>query len=60
MFVVLGKYDYVIPHTLWKTAYPNVPDFQLKIFEKSGHTPQLEEQEKFDQELMDWIHQKFN
>lgn len=58
MFVGLGKYDYVIPYTLWNKHYRNIPDFKLVLFEKSGHTPQLEESEKFDKALLQWINRK--
>ncbi len=58
MFVALGKFDYVIPYTLWKTSYQEVPDFKLVILEKSGHTPQLEEAEFFDDVLLAWVEQK--
>ncbi|MEM1120293.1 MAG: alpha/beta hydrolase [Bacteroidota bacterium] len=58
--VVLGKYDYVIPHTLWQKNYSNLPDFTLKVFEKSGHTPQLEEPENFNEVLSTWINKKLN
>lgn len=58
VLVVLGKYDYVIPYTLWKPAYERIPDFMLILFEKSGHTPQLEEGGRFDQVLIDWINSK--
>jgi proline iminopeptidase len=59
VFVALGKYDYVIPHTLWETSYKQIPDFKLVLFEKSGHTPQLEENKLFDKELIDWINKNF-
>ena len=59
VFLGLGKYDYVIPYTLWETEYKNIPDFTLVLFEKSGHTPQLEESQLFDKELIDWITLKF-
>ncbi len=59
MFVGLGKYDYVIPYTLWHPAYENIADFKLVLFEKSGHTPQMEESQHFDRELTDWINSHF-
>jgi proline iminopeptidase len=59
VFVALGKYDYVIPYTLWQTSYTSIPDFTLKYFEKSGHTPQLEEKELFNKELIGWLETKF-
>lgn len=58
VFVGMGKYDYVVPFTLWKPSYQSIPDFRLVLFEKSGHTPQLEESEQFDQALLQWINQK--
>jgi len=58
VLTALGKYDYVIPYTLWNSDYPNIPDFRLVLFEKSGHTPQLEESQQFDKKLLDWIDQK--
>lgn len=55
VLVALGKYDYVIPYTLWSFSYQHIPDFTLVLFEKSGHTPQLEEPEAFDRELIRWL-----
>jgi proline iminopeptidase len=60
MFVGLGKYDFVIPYTLWKSNYENIPYLTLILFEKSGHTPQLEESQQFDNELIDWISQNID
>ncbi|MEI6049688.1 MAG: alpha/beta hydrolase [Bacteroidota bacterium] len=60
VFVALGKYDYVIPYTLWQKKYPSIPDFTLIYFEKSGHTPQLEESKRFNMELLNWLKIKFN
>jgi len=59
IFVGLGKYDYVIPYTLWKHDYSRIDDFTLEIFEESGHTPQLEQPEQFNQKLLSWINTKF-
>jgi len=33
-------------------------EMPLILFEESGHTPQLEESQKFDKELINWINQK--
>ncbi|WP_242092608.1 alpha/beta fold hydrolase [Aestuariivivens sediminicola] len=60
LFVGLGKYDYVIPYTLWNTAHNYFPDLKLVLFEKSGHTPQLEEPQHFDEALVEWIKIKCN
>ena len=55
VFVAMGEFDYVIPYTLWNATYPNIPDFTFHLFEKSGHTPQLEESQVFDTDLLKWI-----
>lgn len=58
VIVCMGKYDYVIPYTLWDSKYESIQDFTLILFEKSGHTPQLEESELFDQRLLNWLTEK--
>jgi proline iminopeptidase len=58
MLVAMGRYDYVIPYTLWQAQYESVPDFNFILFDKSGHTPQLEESEHFDRELLKWLETK--
>ena len=58
VLVAMGKYDYVIPYTLWESEYENIPDYMLLLFEKSGHTPQLEETELFDQKILEWMHSR--
>jgi pimeloyl-ACP methyl ester carboxylesterase len=34
---------------------PMIPDLSYNLFEKSGHFPMVEEQELFDQKLVEWI-----
>lgn len=54
VLVVIGKHDYVVPHTLWdKTA--SLPNVTYHLLEKSGHTPQLEEQATFDAIFLAWL-----
>ena len=53
-FAAAGRYDFIDPYTLWN-GYEDIPGLTVKIFEKSGHTPQLEESELFDKELLKWI-----
>lgn len=54
VLAIMGRHDYVVPHTLWdKTAsFPNVT---YHLLEKSGHTPQLEEQATFDPMFLAWL-----
>ena len=55
ILVILGTYDYVVPYTLWEAQYPQLKNYQRVIFDKSGHTPQLEEPQRFDQSLLEWL-----
>lgn len=59
VFLALGKYDYVIPYTLWQKKYESISDFNYVLFKKSGHTPQLEERKRFNQTLITWLKRKF-
>ncbi|MEL6191796.1 MAG: alpha/beta hydrolase [Bacteroidota bacterium] len=58
VWVGMGTYDYVIPYTLWEEEYESIPDFSFHLFEKSGHTPQLEEEALFNQRLLEWASNK--
>lgn len=53
-FVAMGRYDYVDPYTLWE-GFDDIIGLTVRIFEKSGHTPQLEESDLFDIELLKWL-----
>jgi proline iminopeptidase len=55
VLVVMGRYDYVVPHVLWDEVLPNLQNVTYHLFERSGHTPQLEEQKLFDQLLLEWL-----
>jgi proline iminopeptidase len=55
-FLAQGRYDYVYPYTLWNGC-DTIQGLKIKIFDKSGHTPQLEENGLFDTELLKWINE---
>jgi proline iminopeptidase len=55
VFVGLGRYDYVVPYSLWEDEKSKLADLTIHLFEESGHTPQLEEPAKFDRVLLDWL-----
>lgn len=55
VFLGLGKHDYLAPYILWNSVRSHFKDLTTCIFEESGHTPQMEETEMFDQKLMQWI-----
>lgn len=53
-FVALGRYDYVVPFPLWDDAKGAFSNVTLKVFDRSGHTPQLEEPDEFAQAVTAW------
>lgn len=55
IFLGLGKYDFIAPYNLWDPILPQFQNITIHVFEKSGHTPQLEESEIFDDMLLAWI-----
>ena len=55
VFVGLGRYDYWNPPHLWDAVRGHFRRLRLRIFERSGHTPQLEEADAFDRELLAWL-----
>ncbi len=55
VFLALGRFDFVVPPTLWDGRGRAFPQLTKQIFERSGHTPQLEEAAAFDQALLEWV-----
>jgi proline iminopeptidase len=55
VLIAHGRYDYAIPHTLWEEHRHKLPRHTYALFERSGHTPPLEEPEQFDQTLLAWV-----
>jgi proline iminopeptidase len=59
VYLALGRYDYLMPPAyLWDPILPLFEDLKIQFFEKSGHTPQLEEPEAFDREILSWLKEK--
>ena len=55
VFMSQSIHDYIVPYKLWDEYLEVFSDLTLEVFEKSGHTPQLEEQELFDKLLLEWV-----
>jgi proline iminopeptidase len=56
VFLALGRYDFLVaPPSVWDPIRPMFRDLTMRVFEKSGHTPQYEEAELFDSELLAWM-----
>lgn len=55
VLVMMGRHDYIVPHILWDNLIPKLKNTTYYLFERSGHTPQLEEQKLFDQIILQWL-----
>lgn len=55
IFLAHGRYDYVVPYTLWDGVVDKLPGATLEIFERSGHQPFVEEPDRFTAALMKWM-----
>lgn len=56
VFLALGRYDFIAaPPCSWDPIRPKFRNLTVRVFERSGHTPQYEEPELFDAELLRWI-----
>ncbi|MES1242393.1 MAG: alpha/beta hydrolase [Acidobacteriota bacterium] len=55
IFHAHGRYDYVVPHTLWDGIPSTLPDFTFRLFERSGHQPFFEEPEEFGEAVEGWM-----
>jgi proline iminopeptidase len=55
IFLAHGRYDYIVPHTLWDGVAEALPNATFRLFEKSGHQPFFEEPVRFVQEVTEWM-----
>ena len=56
VFMALGRHDFIVaPPSSWDPILPLFSDVTVQVFEESGHTPQFEEPERFDRELLRWM-----
>ncbi len=56
VFLALGAYDYLVaPPSSWDAIAPRFHDLTIRIYHRSGHTPQLEEAAEFNADLVAWI-----
>ena len=54
-FLALGRHDYGVPPTTWDGQRERFRDVTVSVFERSGHTPQVEEAAEFDERVLDWL-----
>jgi len=59
VFLALGRYDFLVaPPSAWDALRPQFHDLTVRVFERSGHTPQYEEAALFDAELVRWMQER--
>lgn len=55
LFLAHGRYDYVVPYTLWEGIPARLPNATFELFERSGHQPFFEEPDRFAETLAIWF-----
>jgi len=55
VLIMMGRSDFVVPHLLWERVISELQNFTLKVFDKSGHTPQVEQSKLFNRILLEWL-----
>lgn len=53
--VTVGRHDWITPVACSETIADLVPDARLAVFERSGHSPQLEEPEEFQRVVREFL-----
>lgn len=55
--VTVGRTDWITPVSCSETIVSLVPDSRLAVFERSGHSPQIEEAEAWTRTVRDFLHE---
>jgi len=50
-----GRFDYVVPFTMWDGIVDKVPNAHRHVFERSGHQASVEEPERFAEVVLEWM-----
>jgi len=53
--LIWGRQDHIFPASHAEAASRRIKGAQLEIFEQSGHTPQMEEPERFNRLVLDFL-----
>lgn len=56
ILLMYGRFEFLVaPVQSWDSLRPKFKDLTVRVFEKSAHSPQYEEPELFDAELLKWL-----
>jgi proline iminopeptidase len=53
VLLALGRYDYAIPYPVWEELVGGLGNVKVRLFDKSGHYPHVEQPEAFDAWLVE-------
>jgi proline iminopeptidase len=53
--ITVGRTDWITPVSCSETIAGLIPDSRLAIFERSGHSPQIEEAEAWTKTVRDFL-----
>ncbi|MFX0209940.1 MAG: alpha/beta fold hydrolase [Candidatus Hodarchaeota archaeon] len=56
--VILGRYDYAIPYTVWEELLEGLDNITYYLIEESSHNPHTEHPGLFDPKLISWLKNK--
>jgi proline iminopeptidase len=55
LLIAHGRYDYTVPYVLWEGVAETLPHTTMRLFNRSGHQPFLEEPDEFGTVVEDWM-----
>ncbi len=55
IFIAMERYDFLVGESSWDSLIERFSNIEMHVFEHSGHTPQYEESDLFDQKLLQWL-----
>ena len=53
--LIWGRHDHIFPASHAEMAKDRIPNGRLEIFDDSGHTPQMEEPDRFNRLVLDFL-----
>ena len=53
--LIWGGHDHIFPASHAQVAVGRIPNGRLEVFDDSGHTPQMEEPERFNRLVLDFL-----
>jgi proline iminopeptidase len=53
--VIVGRHDWITPVEASELIAEGIPGARLEVFERSGHSPQLEEPERFQRAVREFL-----